>query len=77
MELKWFTTHDFIKIPSLRAFNNTQHFDIEFLFETFLDSTIAQDDTNLHINGYSMLRAYHPSNRKRGGVFMYFKNRFH
>ena len=54
MELKWFTTHDFIKIPSLRAFNNTQHFDIEFLFETFLDSTIAQDDTNLNINGYSM-----------------------
>ena len=76
MELKWFTTHDCIKIPSLRAFNNAQHFDIEFLFGTFLDSTIAQDDTNLNINGYSVLRADHPSNSKRGGVFMYFEKSF-
>ena len=76
MEFEWSTTHDFIKIPSLRAFNNAQHFDIEFLFETFLDSTIAQDDTNLNINGYSMLRADQPSNSKRGGVFMYFKKSF-
>ena len=47
--------------------------DIVFLSETFLDSIIAHDDTNLDINGYAMLRADHPSNSKRRGVCIYFK----
>lgn len=67
-----FTVHDFIKITLLRAFI-TQNFDIVFLFETFLDSTIAQDDSNLNINGYLMLRADHPNNSKHGGVYVFQK----
>ena len=39
----------------------------------FLDSTIPGDNVNILINGYSLLRADHPNNIKRGGVRMYFK----
>ena len=43
------------------------------LSETFLDSTILDDDENIQINGYSLLRADHPNDIKRGGVCIYFK----
>ena len=43
--------------------------------ETFLDSS---NDilviTRVNINGYSLLRADHPGDTKRGGVFMYHKD---
>ena len=39
--------------------------------QNFLNWTIADDNTNLDINGYSMLRTDHPNN-KRGGVCIYF-----
>ena len=41
--------------------------------ETFLNSTIDLNDGNINIDGYSILRADHPSNNKRGGVCIYFK----
>ena len=41
--------------------------------ETFLDSTLADDDVNIQINGYSLLRAHHSNNIKRGGVCICFK----
>ena len=42
--------------------------------ETFLDSSIDISDTRVNINGYSLLRAAHPSNTKSGGVCKYYKN---
>ena len=60
-------------MPRLEVFLTTQNLNIVFLTETFSDSTIAHDDTNLDISGYSMLRADHPSNSKHRGVCMYFK----
>ena len=39
----------------------------------FSDSTIDLNDANINIDGYSILRADHPSNNKRGGVCIYFK----
>ena len=57
----------------IEAFITTSNFDIVCLSETFLDSTIPDDDVNIQINGYSLLRADHPSNIKRGGVCIYFK----
>ena len=39
----------------------------------FLDSTVSQHDENIMINGYSLLRADYPSNSKRGGICLYFK----
>ena len=41
--------------------------------EIFLDSTIPLNDERLYIKGYSMIRADHPSNKKRGGVCIYYK----
>ena len=39
--------------------------------ETFLNNIYQGNDLNL--NGYSLLRANHPSNVKRGGVWIYYK----
>ena len=39
--------------------------------ETYLDSTISSDDSNLSIRGYDLYRADHPSNLKRT---VYYKN---
>ena len=41
-------------------------FDIICLSVTFLNNTYKDNDLNL--NGYSLLRADHPSNAKMGGV---------
>ena len=46
-------------------------FDIICISETFLNNTYEDNDLNL--NGYSLLRADHPSNAKRGGVCIYYK----
>ena len=48
--------------------------DIICLSETYLDSSVPVDDDNLQIPGYSSVRADHPSNTKRGGVLIYYKN---
>ena len=57
----------------IEAFITTSNFDIVCLSETFLDSTIPDDDVNIQMNGYSLQRADHPNNFKRGGVCIYFK----
>ena len=38
-----------------------------------LDSSVPLDDHNLSILGYSLIRADHPDNVKRGGVYLCFK----
>ena len=40
--------------------------------ETYLDSSI--DDASLEISGYYLIRSDHPSNKKRGGICIYYKN---
>ena len=57
----------------MEAFITSNNFDLVCLSETFLDSTIPNDDVNIQINAYSLLRADHPNNIKRGGVCIYFK----
>ena len=47
--------------------------DIICLSKTFLDSSIPIDRNTLSIPGYSMMRADHPSNTKRDGVCLYYK----
>ena len=55
--------HNFAKLSLLRAYMSVHKFDIICLSETYLDSSI--DDENL---------ADHPSNKKRGGICIYYKN---
>ena len=65
--------HDFAKMPLIGAFITTHNFDIICLLETSLDSSVDTSDIRITINGYSILRADHPSNTKLGGVCMYYK----
>ena len=51
----------------------TNDYDIIDLTETFLDSSIDNDD-RMSIPGYNLLRVDHPSNTKRGGVCIYYKD---
>ena len=65
---------DFIKLQLIGTYIVTNNFDIVCLSETFLDSSIPNDDNRINIAGYSLLRADHPSNTKKGGVCVYYKD---
>ena len=71
--LNGIATHDFVKVTLLEAFIKANNIDIICLSETFLDSAIALIDERLYIKVYSMIRVDHPSNTKRGGVCVYYK----
>ena len=58
----------------MRAYISLHNFDVVCISETYLDSTTALDDENLHIPGYNLLKADHASNSKRGGVCVYYKS---
>ena len=56
------------KVSLLSAFISVHKLDIICLSET------SPDDYNLEIPGYNIIRKDHPSNTKRGGVCVYYKN---
>ena len=66
-------TDNFVKLTHLEAYAITHNFDIICLSETFLNTSYSNDDTRLHLPGYSLIRADHPSDLKRGGVCIYYK----
>ena len=68
------SAHNFIKLFLLRAYISIQNFDILCLSETYLDSTISSNDSNLIMPGYDLYRADHLSNVKRRGICIYYKN---
>ena len=69
--LNGLAVHNFTKVSLLQALSVTHDYDIICLSETFLDSSsISIDDERINVN---LLRADHPSNKKRGGVCMYYK----
>lgn len=65
---------DFVKVNLLSAFLSTHDIDILCLSETFLDSSIMDDDPRILINGYNLIRSDHPTNSKQGGVCIYYKD---
>ena len=71
--LNGLAAHEFTKLSLLEGYINVNDIDIICLSETFLDSSIPIDDNRLSIPGYSMMRADHPSNTKRDGVCLYYK----
>ena len=66
--------HNFAKLVLLKAFNSIHKFDIICLSETYLDSSILHNDSNLEIPGYNSVRSDDPSNKKRGVVCIYYKS---
>ena len=68
------SSHNISKVSLLNAYTSLHNFDIICLSETYLDSSILSHDPNLEVQGYDLIRANHPSNVKRGGVCIYYKN---
>ena len=66
-------TDNFVKVPLIEVYALTHNLDIICLSETFLDSSYSNDDPKIQISVYSLLRADHPMNIKRGGVCIYYK----
>ena len=68
------SAHNFIKISLLKTYIATHKLDVICLSETYLDSSISNDDNNLEVPGYDLFRADHPSNTERGGVYTCYRN---
>ena len=65
---------DFVKISFIQSHALFYNIDIIFLSETFLDLSIETNNPKLNIPGYTLLWSDHPSNIKRGGVCMFYKD---
>ena len=69
--------HDFLKVSLIRAFIASHNFSIICLSKRFqilpCGSTVPHHDENFMIEGYSLLRADHPSKSNCEGVCLYFK----
>ena len=68
------SAHNYIKLSLLRAYVSTNKFEAIFISETYLNSDSSTVDENLELVGYTLIRADHPSNTKRGGVCIYYKD---
>ena len=64
--------HNFVKLSLLRAYVSVEKFNIICLSDTYLDSSI--DDKSLEISVYYLIRSDYSSNKKRGGICIYYKN---
>ena len=65
--------HDYKKVSLLEAYNAIHHYNLICVSETYLDSSISNDEKDTSIKGYSLVRAEHPSNKKQGGICIYHK----
>ena len=68
------TAHSHVKISFLKAYLSVHKFDIVCLSETYLDHSVPLHDVNLEIQGYELVWSDHPSQHKRGGACIYFRN---
>ena len=71
--LNGLAAHNFTKVSLMRALSVTHDYNIICLSETFVDSSISNDDERITIKGYNLLQADHPSNKKSEGICMYYK----
>ena len=69
-----FKQHNYAKISLLEAYIAAQKFDTVRISETYLNSSTLYDDSNLEIAWNNLIRSDHLSNKKRGGVCIYYKN---
>ena len=73
LNLNGIAANNYIKISLLEAYTAVHNFDIICISETFLDSDHPNDDQMLGLQDYATIRSDHPSNAKRGGVCIYYK----
>ena len=67
------TAHKMVKLSSIAADNTIHQYDFICISETYLDSSVRTDDRDILINGYNIIRVDHPSNNKKGGVCIYYR----
>ena len=65
--------HNFSKLSLLKAYNVELKFDMICLSETFLDCSIPSNYERLNMKGHKLIRADNPSDSKKGGVGIYYK----
>ena len=65
--------HNFSKLSLLKAYNVELKFDMICLSETFLDYSIPSNYERLNMKGHKLIRADNPSDSKKGGVGIYYK----
>ena len=68
------SAHSFIQLSLLRNYIAIHKFDVVCLFETYLNCSISNNDDSLKFSGYNLFRADHPSNTKRGGACVFYRN---
>ena len=56
---------NYAKVLLLQAFNTLHKFELIYLSETYLDSSISTEEKSLIIDGYALLCADHPSDTKK------------
>ena len=71
--LNGLTAHDSTKISLLQAYITQDNYDIICLTETFQNSSILSDDCRIKIDGHNLIRSDHPSDSKKGGICIYYK----
>ena len=64
--------HNFTKVALLKAYLSAQKFVIFCISETYLNSSITEDDDSLRIPGYNLIRSDHPSNKIIPIYYKYF-----
>ena len=65
--------HNFSKLCQLEAYNSLYNYDVICISETYLHSSVSHNNENIQLDGYSLIRSDHPSDSKRGGVCLYYK----
>ena len=73
MNFNSLATNNYSKVIALKAYNSIYKYDFICISETFLDSSFESDDKNLMLEGYNLIRSDHPSNIKRGGLCICYK----
>ena len=71
--LNGISTQNYVKLSMIEAYNALYNYDIICISETFLDSSHSDNNSALKLKGYELIRSDHPSNTKRGGVCLYYK----
>ena len=61
------------KLTQLEAYNSLYKHDFMCISETYFDSSVLEGDSCFQFDRYKVIRADHPSNTKRGGVCIYYK----
>ena len=68
------SVNNFQKLELLQSHIWSNKVEILCLSQTFLNSDISCDDKNLQLPGFDLIRVDYPSNVKRGGVCIYYRN---